>query len=352
MPLADETVGDELRRFSGRLEGVVEEWGRPDLVHDHGLWRLCHRRVAAFCRREGIPRVVSPRGMAEEWALNHKKWKKRVGWWLYQRRDLRSAVALHATAESEAAQLRELGLVQPIMIEPNGVRLPMELIGRPRSHVRRADEPRTALFLSRIHRKKGLPLLLEAWARLAPAGWRVRIVGPDEDGHTAELRQLCEKLKLAHGTRVGTGGHGVLGDEGGAGPAIEFCGPLEGDAKWAAFREADLFVLPTYSENFGIAVAEALACRLPVITTTGAPWSGLRDRGCGWWIKPKVEPLMEALATAIALTDEERAAMGERGAAWVEAEFTWGPIAARMQKAYEEILGRVGERRQSPAAPR
>jgi glycosyltransferase involved in cell wall biosynthesis len=334
-----------MRRFSGRLDAVLEEWGRPDLIHDHGLWSLCHRQVTAFCQKEGIPRVVSPRGMAEEWALNHKRWKKSLGWLLYQRRDLRSAVALHATAESEAEQLRQLGFSQRILIEPNGVDVPRCEVGGQGAGGRRAGQPRTALFLSRIHPKKGLPMLLEGWARLAPPGWRVRIVGPDEAGHTEELKQLCGKLKLRQASHSVTASETVPDAEGSAQaaagdePAIVFCGPLEGEAKWAAFREADLFVLPTYSENFGIAVAEALACGLPVITTTGAPWAGLLEHGCGWWIEPSVDALGAALTEAIGLTDEERAAMGERGAAWVRAEFTWGPIATRMLKGYREILG-------------
>jgi len=119
---------------------------------------------------------------------------------------------------------------------------------------------------------------------------------------------------------------------------ISFSGSIEGQAKWELMKAADLFVLPTYSENFGIAVAEALACGVPVITTHGAPWAGLIDHGCGWWVEVTVEALVGALQAAIDLTDDERLAMGRRGSEWVRAEFGWQGIAKRMMAGYEEML--------------
>ena len=112
-----------IRILSGGFREAVEEFGKPQLVHDHGIWLSCHREVARVCRSLQIPRIVSPRGMLEPWALNHKKWKKRLAWWLYQKRDLEAAVALHATAESEASGLRRLGLQRPIIVAANGVDL-------------------------------------------------------------------------------------------------------------------------------------------------------------------------------------------------------------------------------------
>ncbi|MCX6879269.1 MAG: glycosyltransferase [Verrucomicrobia bacterium] len=102
---------------------------------------------------------------------------------------------------------------------------------------------------------------------------------------------------------------------------------------------ADLFVLPTHSENFGIVVAEALACGVPVITTTGAPWAGLLDHRCGWWVDVTVDALAGALEAAIALTDDERAAMGQRGREWMLRDFGWSEIARRMIAGYEEVVG-------------
>ncbi|MFM7180234.1 MAG: glycosyltransferase [Verrucomicrobiales bacterium] len=344
---------------------ALEKFGKPDIVHDHGIWLPFHKEIARECARRGVTRVVSPRGMLEPWALNHKKWKKKLAWWLYQRRDLRSASALHATAESEARQLRKLGFNQRIITAANGVDIPDKTEdrfaprnpsspdglcragktpvvarwampgrqdrgqeSRDRSHGAalrpntKHQEFRTALFLSRIHPKKGLPMLIGAWAKVQPAGWRMRVVGPDEGRHLAELETMVVEKGLSD--------------------VWSFDGALEGEAKWQAFHAADLFVLPTHSENFGIAVAEALACGLPAITTTGAPWAGLLEHRCGWWVAPETSALTEALGAAFRLTDDERRAMGARGREWMKAEFGWEGIARKVIEGYEEIMKDAG----------
>jgi glycosyltransferase involved in cell wall biosynthesis len=301
-----------------------------NLIHDHGLWLMSNRQVASYARAKGIPRIVSPRGMLEPWSLNHKKWKKRAAWWTYQRRDLKSAAALHATANSEADQFKCLGLHQAVHVIPNGVEI-MEDEGRgtkggarelladslaaPRSP---ASDLKTALFLSRIHPKKGLPMLVEAWAKVRPQGWRMRVVGPDEGGHRAEVEAMVAKVGLEN--------------------EWTFEGAHDDEAKWQCYRAADLFILPTYSENFGICIAEALATGTPVITTTGTPWQGLQERQCGWWVEPTVAGLSAALVKATSLNAPDRAAMGFRGQTWVTDEFTWSGIAARMSEAYGQIL--------------
>jgi glycosyltransferase involved in cell wall biosynthesis len=111
---------------------------------------------------------------------------------------------------------------------------------------------RVALFLSRLHPLKGLEMLIDAWAEIPHAGWQLLVVGTDEAGHEAEIKARVERRGLAG--------------------AVTFGGPRYGDEKVAVMQAADLFVLPTHSENFGIVVAEALACGVPVITTKGAPW--------------------------------------------------------------------------------
>jgi glycosyltransferase involved in cell wall biosynthesis len=144
-------------------------------------------------------------------------------------------------------------------------------------------------------------------------GWRLRIVGPPEVGYDNELRALASALGL---TRV----------------FIE--GPIYGEAKTAAYREADVFVLSSLNENFGLTVAEALAAGTPAISTKGAPWSGLEREGCGWWIDHGVEPLAAALAYAMALPRETLKAMGDKGRAWIARDFSWGPIARDMLDVY------------------
>lgn len=284
------------------------------LFHDHGLWLPINRTVAMVARQLAMPRIVSLRGMLEPWAMNHKAWKKRLAWNLYQRRDLESAAVLHATAEQEAESFRQLGLRQPIAIIPNGTDLPeWRDLAYPKG------TPRKILFLSRIHQKKGLLELVQAWQIVKPTGWKMIIAGPDEGGHQKIVEAAIQ--------------HAGLQDD------FEFTGSVYGDDKEALYRSADLFVLPTFSENFGLVVAEALACGVPVITTKGAPWQGLHTHRCGWWIDIGVEPLVAALREATTLPPDTLREMGQRGRVYVEQNFGWPGIAQQMLSVYRWVLG-------------
>jgi len=258
--------------------------------------------------------------MLEPWATKHKRWKKRLAMSLYQLRDLESARALVVTAETEYSNLRQLGLKQPIAVIPNGVNLPDDMALKPTLSESR-DIQRTVLFLSRIQEVKGLPNLVEAWARLRPVGWRLQIAGPDEAGHLGKVLALAGQLRVAD--------------------SMEYVGEVDDKAKSSLYRQADLFVLPTFSENFGVVVAEALAHGLPVITTKGAPWKDLVTYGCGWWIDIGVAPLVDALRVATALSDRERRAMGLRGRIYVQ-RYNWTDIAKDMAALYRWVLREGG----------
>ncbi len=297
-------------RLAGNIETALAVWGRPDVVHDNGIWLPSNHSVAAITRRRGIARVVSLRGMLEPWANNYRPIKKRLAYFLYQGRDLAAAQALHATAEEEAANVACFGLKVPIEVIPNGVDLPdLSTLPEPSG-----ENERTMVFLSRVHPKKGLPLLIEALAQLRPIGWRLVVAGPDELGHAGEIAALAARAGVAN--------------------SVEIIGPIWGKAKTALLARADLFVLPTYSENFGIVVAEALAHAVPVLTTTGAPWRLLIDQGCGWWVTPTVDGLKAGLIEAFATPTEVRRTMGQRGRAAVAARFGWDEIAQRMVALY------------------
>jgi glycosyltransferase involved in cell wall biosynthesis len=290
---------------------------RPSLIHDHGLWLPVNHWASQTGRAFGIPVVIHSRGMLTPWALNHRAWKKRVAMALFERRDLETAAALIATSPGECDDIRRLGIRRPVAVIPNGVRLaPLERSGlggrRPDTRVR------TVLFLSRVHPVKGLANLLHAWSQLTPPNWRLRIAGPGDSGYIDDV------LALVRGLNVGE--------------SVSYTGALDGDAKADAYRDADLFVLPTLSENFGIVVAEALAHGVPVITTRAAPWADLERYGCGWWVEVGPEPLVTALREAMALTDEERRAMGQRGRDYVQ-RYSWDEIARQMADVYRFVLG-------------
>lgn len=287
------------------------------LIHNHGLWLPVNHWASRLARKRDVAVVMQPHGMLEPWALNHRAWKKRIAMALFQWRDLASAKALIATSSDEYENIRKLGFRQPIAVIPNGVKIDApETSG---SHPTRKDgEDRTVLFLSRIHPKKGLVNFVHAWARIAPQGWRLRIAGSDEGGHLEEILRLAGELGIDQ--------------------SVEYVGMVEGERKSALYRGADLFVLPTHSENFGVVVAEALAHGVPVITTHGAPWADLETHGCGWWIEIGVEPLVQALRDAMALSDDARRDMGKRGREYVR-RYDWGAIAQQTVEVYRWVLG-------------
>ena len=298
---------------------------RPDIVHLHGLWSLALHRCAVICRRGKRPYVIAPRGMLEPWSLRQKWLKKRIARLLYQDRDLKCAAALHATAESEAEQFRRLGFKNPVIASPNGVNVPRNF--NRVEHVERVE--RRILFVSRMHPKKGVMELVEAWDKLAVSdqssvtnGWVCELVytvsGDLESEYESKVKARVKELGLQD--------------------QFIFTGALDDEEKWKAYARADLFVLPTYSENFGIVVAESLWAGVPVITTKGTPWSELNERECGWWIDIGVEPLTKALEEALLLSDEVRETMGEYGRKLVEEKYTWNAVVKNMVTGYMGIL--------------
>ena len=282
---------------------------QADILHSHGLWLMPNVYPAWAVRGARARLVVSPRGMLGAEALAFSGRRKRLFWRLFQRDALRRAACLHATSDAEHADIRAMGLTNPVAVIPNGVDLPAE------DNTRATTGPRTVLSLGRIHPKKGLDRLIRAWGQVEAEhpGWRLRIVGPAELGHDQELAALSGSLGLT-------------------GVSIE--GPLFGADKLAAYRAADLFVLATRNENFAMTVAEALAAGVPVISTTGAPWGGLVSEGCGWWVDQGVEPMVAGLRAALAMPGDELRAMGVRGRAWMARDFGWDRIAADMLDVY------------------
>ena len=195
-----------------------------------------------------------------------------------------------------------MGLRQPVAVIPNGVD-----VGPP-PHREAHEAVKTILFLSRVHPKKGLLDLVEAWARVRRPGWRIVIAGGDEDGYRAKVEALVRAGELQSD--------------------FEFVGFVDGARKQACFDAADIFILPTYSENFGIAVAEAMANELPVITTTGAPWQDLVEHRCGWWVAPGVQGVSGALNEAMECDPAELRKMGQRGRQLVLSKYSWAQIGS------------------------
>ena len=286
----------------------LEQQG-SEILHNHGLWLIANLYLGRLrAQRHPVRLIASPRGTLSEWALNHHRWRKRVMWLLGQKETLARADAFHATAESEYEDIRRLGFRQPVAIIPNGIDVPPL---EPKS----IDGRRRLLYLGRIHKKKGVDVLLHAWRAVQDRfpSWELVIVGPDDGGYLEPLQRLAADLGVAR---------------------VNFLGPVYGAEKLALYRSAHLYVLPTHSENFAMTVAEALAAGTPAIVTRGAPWAELEQHGAGWWIEIGVDPLVACLEEALSASPQTLVQMGANGRAWMAAECAWEAIGPRMLALY------------------
>ena len=295
-----------------------------DLLHSHGLWMYPSVAAVGWGRRSRRPWLVSPHGMLDPWALQNARGKKWLAAQLYENRNLRGAVCLHALCDAEADALRGYGLVTPIAIIPNGVELPVS-VAAPEAPDWEALVPsraRVALFLGRLHPKKGLANLLRAWSLESANGcepWVLVIAGWDQGGHRAELEKLAKGLGLND--------------------RVMFVGPQFGARKTASLYRSDAFVLPSLSEGLPMGVLEAWAHRLPVLMTheCNLP-EGFRAEAA-LPTAPGVEGIRGGLRVLFSMSRRDREVMGSRGRALVESRFAPGNIAAQMHQVYTWLLG-------------
>ncbi|ERT08179.1 glycosyl transferases group 1 family protein [Lyngbya aestuarii BL J] len=295
-----------------------------DLIHNHGLWMFPNLYARQSALKHQLPFVISTHGMLSSWSIKFHHFKKCIAWFLYEYKNLLSATVFHATSFEELLAIRSLGFRQPIAIIPNGVEFEDPIIKYDRE-ILTQDFPelknkKWLLFLSRIHPKKGVYNLLLTWNIISEIfdDWHLIIAGPDSLGYQTKLELLVAELGVQQ--------------------RVTFTGMLSADKKKTALSNANLFVLPTYSENFGIAIAEALAYGVPVITTKGAPWEDLLTYDCGWWIENTRPTLAAALTEAMQLSDQERQAMGLKGRNLVKTQYSWDSIAQEMSKVYQWII--------------
>lgn len=313
------------------LEGAVIESGseiaidpvnltRFDVVHFHGLWQRQFPELARSCRRRGIPYVVSPHGMLEPWAWRHKWWKKWPYFFLLERAFLDSAAGLLATSAPEQQHLARFRF-RPAITEIS-LGLPKEFgvnyLGA-RRLLNWSDQEFVLLFLGRIHPKKGLHVLLSALMGLGKRvpGLRLVVVGDGESAYVSRLHRFV-KQNSQHL------------------PPVEFLGSIWGDAKWKYFQAADLFCLPTYSENFGLAILESCLVGTPVLTTTGTPWTKFLTSHGLPVAEPKPSSIAALLKEHLALPKmpmEKRLALAEL----THHQFSWASVSKRYLDFYQTI---------------
>ncbi len=287
------------------------------IIHNHGMWQLNSIYPSRVAKANGIPFVSSPRGALSQWAMNHGSRWKRVFWQLLQRSALQSSSCFHATAESELADIRRLGFKQPVSTIPNGIDIP-EIQTVPKC------SPRTLLFLGRIHPVKGLDMLLPAWKAVEDRfpEWQLKIVGSDVGyggpvGYSQAMKNLSASLRIKR---------------------IAFLGEVLGNEKQRLLQQAELFVLPSYSENFGISVAESLAAGTPAIVTKGAPWQNLNLFNAGWHVNTDTDSLVAAFQIALSQTPRTLTEMGDNGRNMMVRFNSWERIGFMMLETYKWLL--------------
>ena len=286
-----------------------------DIVHAHSVFLWPTTAAARAARAHRVPYLIAPRGMLVADLIRRKSWLAKRAWMAaFERRNVAAAAAVHATSEVEAQDIERLGLrYQRLIIVPNGIEAPEPNAGA--HHGSMGRERQTILFLGRVNWKKGLDRLISAMVHLPGAD--LVIVGDDHEYYRATMQALAEKLGVAS--------------------RVRFLGPVHGSEKWAMLKSAQVLALPSYSENFGNVILEAMAVGCPVVVT---PEVGLADvvraSGAGLVIPGNPERLAWALHRILANPDTARA-MGQAGRKAVAERFTWEGVAGQMEQAYQQI---------------
>lgn len=295
---------------------------KGDVVHLHSLYLFHTWAAARLCRRFGVPYLLRPHGTLDPFLWQRHRRRKAVMEALFQNSVLRQAAAIHYTAADEATLAAPYAQGAPAVVIPNGLDLEQYVVLPPpgtfRSRHAEIGGRRIVLYLSRLNFKKGLDVLIPAFARAARkhADLHLVLAGPDDGMKTA-----TEAWVAAEGMAERTSFVGMLGHA----------------DKLAAFRDAAMFVLPSYSENFGIAIVEAMACGVPVaISDRVNIWREIEGAGAGLVAPPEVDAVtgqIEALAGDPAVA----AAMGRKGRALVAERFSWTRIASELETVYRSL---------------
>jgi len=294
------------------------------ILHTQNLWNYPPYLTYKLHKKTCVPLVASIRGTLYQWSLLQKKLRKGIAWFCFQKEMLNSAECIHVTEVGEAEATRRNGVTAPIAIIPNGVDLEefskLPSYEKAKKAIGLKETKRYILFLSRLHRKKGLDLLVESWMRLATSNsdWDLLVVGPVSD--EKYVRKIKKRI-LSNS----------LSDR------VIFTGMLSGKKRLEAYAASDLFVLPSHSENFGITVLEALASGIPVITSTNTPWKEISSKNAGWCIDNHIEELTFTLKKAMIMPLRELEDRGSNGQK-IASTYMWKTQSIKMKRLYEWIL--------------
>jgi glycosyltransferase involved in cell wall biosynthesis len=290
---------------------------KATIIHGHGLYVCPNQIFGREARRLGRPLVYHVHGFFEPWILQRSRWKKRLAHWLFEDANFRHVRLWRALTDREADQIKTVvGAQAQVVVAPNG----MDLTPVRPAQFGQMSGRRRALFLGRLHPKKGLDLLIQAWAGAgsAAADWELVIAGPDEGGHEAEVRQWV--------AAAGLGG------------SVIFCGSISGQAKYDLIASADLFILTSYSEGLPMAPLEAMAAGVPVALTQECNLPEILQVEAGWLCPAEPTAVGMMLKEALLADDAERRQRGAAGRRLVEEKFSWQKTVATLRAACQQIV--------------
>jgi glycosyltransferase involved in cell wall biosynthesis len=308
----------------GFWRAIKERVAEYDVVHSHSLWLFSGLVIGHYCRKHNVPYLIRPCGALDPYLFRRHRLRKKLLEWLYERRNFRHAEAIHFTTQEEMDLARHAlpfrkGVVVPLGVRPDEFdRLP--LVGSFRRAFSEIGQKRIILFLSRLNFKKGLDLLIPALAKVAANNDDVHLVlaGPDEGGFAKKVMSWVDQFGLAE--------------------KVTLTGMLQGDQKLAAFRDAEMFVLPSYSENFGIAVVEAMACGLPVVISDKVNiWREVESARAGLVTKCNVDEIARAISILLQ-NSEKGKEMGSNGRQLVQERFSWCQTAELLEQVYRTVI--------------
>jgi glycosyltransferase involved in cell wall biosynthesis len=302
-----------------------------DLINIHYLFSYPAIPAAYWAKRWKVPYIVHPFGVLNRWGIhNRRPWMKKFSYQVIERRILKGAAAVRYESEQERSEAAELGVRTKCVVIPEATEVPLSWsnLAYGTSHTQHSDcsAHTTILFLSRLDRKKGLDILLPAFAELLAQHPKAILViaGGGNETLTAELKQKASRLRISAG--------------------IRWPGFLKGEDKWAAFAGADIFVLPSYSESFGMAVLEAMAAGLPVVVSDQVPLhQEITAANAGIVVPCGAKELSNALLTLVK-DARLRARMGGNGRCLVQTKFSPEAARDRMITLYRETCSPVVER--------
>lgn len=314
-----------------RAVGAIHELSKAlldsDVLHVHGVWNLLPTLAAEVARRRRLPYVVRPCGMLDAWSLTQRPWRKRIHLGLVTRRILEQAALIHATTPQEQIEVRQLGPLPPVLVRPNGVderafAASSEMLSEELKPL--FARSRVVLYLGRVHPKKGLDLLVQAFAETKSDGTCLLVVGPRDAGYYEDVQAQISRLGLTD--------------------RVKFLNPLYGPERFSVYAASHVFALPSQQENFGITVAEAMACGTPVIVSPEVALSAaVKETDSGLVVTRNPTAFAQSIDQTL-MNEEQRLAMGCAGRRTADARYRWSSIAEQWRDTYASTVA-VARRR-------